>query len=449
MEKLFIFIGFNVFYNEKGIEVLIMKSNLAKRFLVALSVATMLFSNTVSARSYSGDDSAKEELSNIVVLAKFKDQKSNDFYAKNSDGLRVDQQLLSDYNYLSKYIGDISYGNESIQNIFPHYNSKNKSIGVITLNLTESEAASKLIDEKIINEVVKRLNSSKSFINIDVDKNRDGYVDNLSIVLQGQSKYSTDVPSLWPHYFYVDQNSQVEKLNTITGNLAVKDYNILNTGETKNGGLGIIAHEYLHRLGYPDLYTSDGSTNPVGNWDVMAVNSRKIRYPLAYLRYSISGWMNIPTVKRSESNLRIYPQQYKIDKNKNIRETAYIIESPYNLDEKFVVEMRSNNDMDNVSGEGLIVYRIDTMNQNLSNFRNEESVYVFRNYPGITDYNSYYSLRGAYMDGKERDHIGSLNTYDGMEDGALVYKDGTNSGIAIRNVKKLQDGSMTFDVVIP
>lgn len=53
------------------------------------------------------------------------------------------------------------------------------------------------------------------------------------------------------------------------------------------------------------------------------------------------------------------------------------------------------------------------------------------------------------MDGKERDHIGSLNTYDGMEDGALVYKDGTNSGIAIRNVKKLQDGSMTFDVVIP
>ena len=50
-------------------------------------------------------------------------------------------------------------------------------------------------------------------------------------------------------------------------------------------------------MGYPDLYhRSDVPGDPVGQWDIMATTSIFLQYPLAYQRYSVSGWMGAETI---------------------------------------------------------------------------------------------------------------------------------------------------------
>ena len=55
------------------------------------------------------------------------------------------------------------------------------------------------------------------------------------------------------------------------GGLRVFNY----TTQPEDAGVGVIAHEYGHDLGLPDLYDSVGPTtdSDVGFWDIMAVGS--------------------------------------------------------------------------------------------------------------------------------------------------------------------------------
>ena len=64
-----------------------------------------------------------------------------------------------------------------------------------------------------------------------------------------------------------------------------------------SGGAGVLCHEFLHTVGYPDLYRNSSRTGtPVGLWDIMASNSVFVQYPLAYQRYKVSGWLDAKTI---------------------------------------------------------------------------------------------------------------------------------------------------------
>ena len=81
-------------------------------------------------------------------------------------------------------------------------------------------------------------------------------IDNLSVVLLGKADNTTgSPPSLYPH-----QNTLPAGLQ-YSGKEAA-NYNMLNTDRlldsTQADGSGVICHEFLHTLGYPDLYTRDG-----------------------------------------------------------------------------------------------------------------------------------------------------------------------------------------------
>ena len=52
---------------------------------------------------------------------------------------------------------------------------------------------------------------------------------------------------------------------------------------------GVLIHEFMHSIGYPDLYRSSGAATPVGRWDIMASVSTFVQYPLSYLRSEISN----------------------------------------------------------------------------------------------------------------------------------------------------------------
>ena len=145
------------------------------------------------------------------------------------------------------------------------------------------------------------------------------------------------------------------------------DLNIVNTASIENNESGVIAHEFLHSLGFPDLYRSDSTNDdyPVHVWDIMASANRGMSYPLAYLRKAITNWVDIETITES-TTLRLDLQSNK-DGNQ-----AFILKSPLNDYEYFVVEYRKKEyaiDLldRHIGGSGIIVYRVDTTVEALSN----------------------------------------------------------------------------------
>lgn len=155
-------------------------------------------------------------------------------------------------------------------------------------------------------------------------------IDNLSVVLLGKADNTTgSPPSLYPHQ------------NTLPAGLQysgkeVANYNMLNIDRlldsTQADGSGVICHEFLHTLGYPDLYTRDGSV-PVGAWDIMALSSRYLSWPLAYLRAHFTGWTQLPELTSSTRNVSICAPG-------EAGNQAYVIRSQRNPYELFVAEMR-------------------------------------------------------------------------------------------------------------
>ena len=228
-------------------------------------------------------------------------------------------------------------------------------------------------------------------------------------------------------------------------------YNMLNTysimGTNFSSESGVIVHEFLHSLGYPDLYRSSGNDLPVYTWDIMASANYYMPYPLAYLRHKFTNWIDIDTITTNGT----YTLNMQSDADGN---QAYIIKSPLNDYELFVVEFRKkpnfaiddNDTLDRgIGGSGIIVYRINTTVTGLNNNFGGTGVYVFRPNDKETEaeniINAYLSLESG------RTTIGNSNIDD--TNNALTFSDGTNSGIVISNVSSSNGDSMTFDVTIP
>lgn len=283
-----------------------------------------------------------------------------------------------------------------------------------------------------------------------LDWDGDGAIDNLSVVLLGDGGSAESGPtSLYPH-----QNTLPAGLSY--GGKQVANYNMLNTGRLLDSaqadGSGVICHEFLHTLGYPDLYTPDGSV-PVGMWDIMAHSSRYPSYPLAYLRAHFSGWTQLTELNDSAQNLPITAPD-------GSGPQAYVIRSSRRPSEVFVVEMRrqtspySDDTLDaRVGGTGLIVYRVDTSVEGLSNYFDKTGVYVFRPQPGQNGYvegNERATIANAFLSAESgRTGIGNADPAAGLAQGALTFADGTNSGIVISDVSAVQNDGMTFSVTIP
>ena len=91
-----------------------------------------------------------------------------------------------------------------------------------------------------------------------------GFIDNLTIIVQGSPDDSNAIAS---------HKAEYSGTETING-LRVSNYNIIPSSYvvTDDATMGarqaqsIIAHEFLHVLGLPDLYRKTDSGEPVGMW---------------------------------------------------------------------------------------------------------------------------------------------------------------------------------------
>ncbi|GGU57105.1 immune inhibitor A domain-containing protein [Lentzea flava] len=107
----------------------------------------------------------------------------------------------------------------------------------------------------------------------------DGYIDHFQIVHAGGDQADGDPwqgeDALWSHRGYAFKNYSTGPGTNKLGGAQIGDTGIWvgdYTVQPENGGVSVFAHEFGHDLGLPDHYDTNGGSNGVNWWSIMAQN---------------------------------------------------------------------------------------------------------------------------------------------------------------------------------
>lgn len=387
---------------------------------------------------------------NIVVFVQTESTASANYFADKTDG--INKRWNTGERSLTSFLKKASNGKFTVNNIFPQYDSARNIY--VTYTVPDSCVSGPYSnDTALLSAVIKQL-SVDSLVRIDCTG--DGIIDNLTVVVhKDDCSCASKNDVLWPHRGVY---SGSDKINGKT----VRNYNILNTEIFTNiiNSYGVISHEFMHSLGYPDLYKNTGADMPVGMWDIMASSNDFMSYPLAYLRNRISGWTNVSTVTKTTSRLTLDAQDSPsgthayILKNPSMSESEFFVVEYRRLgngtDGQFTLDSRIPSYYAQTGREGgIIIYRVDTNVDGLSNQGTKNAVYVFR--PGVSNELSCGSNleNSALSSEARRTSFGTSDMNAGIADNALTYSNGINSGIVIKNVGSASGSTISFDVEFP
>lgn len=257
-----------------------------------------------------------------------------------------------------------SHQDSNPRNYYRPYNVSTNPTGY--KNFTERTQREHALVKSVIDTIGSQVPGT-----IDVDVDKDGYVDSVCLVVYGAVDGWNDL--LWPH-----QWSLYTQTAYIQGK-RVYDYDFNLQSYVQSSGVGVVSHELLHTLGFPDLYhyTSNG-INPADMWDIMDSTLNPPQHPGSYMRYRYGNWIgSIPSITVSGV--------YTLNPLTSTTANCYQIASPYSTNEYFMVEYRRKTGIfeNSLPGSGLLVYRI---NKNKDGSGNSEGppdeVYVYR--PGGT-----------------------------------------------------------------
>ena len=305
-----------------------MRLNISKKIMVTLSIILVLWSLFIPTGSFYVKAQDNYNYANVVLFAYFSDDAEGASYFETNRDKIISLYEGNKNRTLTNYMKAVSYNNLRLKNYFPQDNGT--KITAYELSITEAFAASQgNVDTVIIGELIQNIPGLQD---VTVDYNGDGYIDNLTVILRVSDDADVSGSS------FVSHHSTYPTSASYSGK-TIGHYNVVNTQSLlgKSDSLlkqeaGVLAHEFLHGLGYPDLYTVDGSY-PVGNWDIMGGVDYGMSYPLAYLRMYFTNWLTIDTVTTS--------QMLTLDtQDKGDGHPAYILKSPLSDQEVFVVEYR-------------------------------------------------------------------------------------------------------------
>lgn len=196
------------------------------------------------------------------------------------------------------------------------------------------------------------------------DNDGDGFVDGVCIIHQGRGQEeSGNTNDIWSHSWDLTSAGFTAAQCTFDG-VRVDAY----TAQPEKGGstaistVGVMCHEFGHNLGAADYYDSDyttgGSYDGTGDWDLMAGGSwntvtnagDKPAHPNAYCKAYDYGW-TVPVVLTTSQN--------KVLRNAE----TYPDVVRYNTttsNEYFLCENRQLNGFDvALPGHGMIIYHVD------------------------------------------------------------------------------------------
>ncbi len=388
-----------------------------------------------------------QEIANVVVFVKYQDDTRDIYNAVNNlaTPARSNWQELKnmydlDQDSFSNYISAITEGTVHVTNYFPQERTDRKGVQTLVIPRGDGQGY-------IVGEVVKAITAGKISMdttNNKVDNREKGILDNLTIIIQGDK---TD----WGEAAYKARYSGQGSLNGIR----ILDYNVLPSASlvSENASLsyrsrqGVIAHEFLHTMGLPDLYRdAQNSGTPVGYWDIMASVSGALQYPLSYLR-AREGWIPMKTITQSG--------QYTLTVASGTGgNKVFALRTPLSDSELICLEYRRKGTDPNgfeysLPGSGLLMYRVDNKVEGLSNHAGENYIYVYR--PGVTHPEAGTDAAGvnnAALDvTKGQTGYGTTDLSADFSRNTLYYSDGSNSGIQISGLKLSSDQTkLTFTV---
>lgn len=416
---------------------------------------------------------------------------------------------------LQSYIYEISYGKVNVNSILYRSSTNDGYIPSQTRdyyitgtnNETEADLEAQLLKEI----VVQAQNDFSSKSTAELDTNMDGFLDNITFVIRGSKDVNHTL--LWPHQFSLkeENGASLPEIFTSDGStLKVKDYNVILSGESsnqittagifnaENSDLGVIAHEYLHVYGFPDMYhnykydevnkdyiplpQSEQIGDPLGQWDVMDNTNPKLpQYPLVYTNLAYSPWSELvpqlTTIDASTQNVNLDKVTYG-DAGKRI---AAIIKVDPTINAKgeseyFMVEYRKQEGWDaSLPNQGLLIYRINTLantrggevieycktnNDGTKNhcgnmFGAPDEVFILRPNPesvetgnatGNTDTNL---EQAAFSSGSFGKTLEEVSDFQQSTFGETIYfSDGSNSGIVLSNIN-INGDVASFDISVP
>ena len=257
---------------------------------------------------------------------------------------------------------NISYQDAFPRSYYQPYNAQTNPNGYTSSNSTIREhTLLKNAVEYVSNEIP---------LDLDVDGNNDGYVDNVTFLVSGSPDGWSDL--LWPHRW------SLYSFDVWINGSIVDAYN-LNLATGGYFTVGTLCHEFFHSLGAPDLYHYNDNDAPisVGGWDVMDASSDIPQYMGAWMKHKYGDWMDCPVIEQ----LGIYPLlplQYQ-------ESSCFRINSPNSNNEFFIVEYRNKVGMYEINtpgnDSGMLVYRINA-NLNGNADGPPDEVYLYR--PGGT-----------------------------------------------------------------
>ena len=295
------------------------KHRFPKPFPVMLSAVLCLAGVPFGGISAQAADSV-QQVNNIVLFAQFASADTDNFMADKTEDMVAMCNSTDTYRSLAKYMDTISYGKVHVTSYFPQMQD-----GVIQPYVLKQEKFGYTDYNQYALEMVQNITVSAD---TPLDGNQDGVIDNVTLVVDGQAEDMSD--PLWAKAFHVNglelNGTPVSSINLLSS------YTLLSS--TIFSGVGTLCHEFMHSMGYPDLYRKDTSTgNPVGQWDIMATNSIFLQYPLAYQRYAVSGWLDAETITKDGT----YTLQPASSDSGN---RLYLLKTPFSDTEFFAVEYR-------------------------------------------------------------------------------------------------------------
>lgn len=272
----------------------------------------------------------------------------------------------------------------------------------------------------------------------ELDQDGDGYLDSVTFIVGGQAVVDS---VLWGHTWGVPSSTASVQGKQLYGyTFQMQDDSSAN----------VFIHEFLHILGFPDLYRYVVDGDPVGAWDIMGATSRtQPQMANAVMRYLYAGWgPDIPDGTLDEPISVVATSRYEESSLLPRAVVWHLSGSQY-----LACEFRSKGGSGFDSGvpvSGLIMYRVDLNVGHGNMFGPPDGYYVYRE--GISSgwsaegvpLNSPTSNKAALSSELGRTTFGSptnlsrsIFIYDGdysteldayLRTGAIVYDVGSSSG---------------------
>ena len=285
----------------------------------------------------------------------------------------------------------------------------------------------------LVAETVRLADASVDFGNFDQDS--DGVVDHLLIVHAGNGQEDSGTSSdIWSHRWAVVGPS------LIVDGVQIYGYTMVS----ENSPIGVIAHEFGHDLGLPDLYNTATNGAGAGIWDLMAKGSwagptlspgTNPSFLSAWCRAKL-GWAVVEEVTTARYGVDLI----QAETNKTVYKLP--VEESGGT-EYFLVENRQKTGYDsNMPGAGLLIWHIDESQHDNTNDAHrlvglEEADWTNGDTP--TDAGDPWS---SDLDGFTPDSNPNSNGYGNVRTGWKVYNIGASNTLMKADISKIVDDDM-------